>query len=148
MLALPTAQRRTPAQGAESERAESELSEEETVALHELCRAHDVTPFMAILAGLATVFGRWSGQSDVVIGVAFEGRTDSEVDKLIGIFFNMLPIRIDLSGNPTFAELLGRVRRVALDGFEHSDAPIDAIVGDLQVARDPAVCRCSRWCST
>jgi non-ribosomal peptide synthetase component F/acyl carrier protein len=137
ILALPTAQRRTAIQGAESDRVDLVLSREGTAALHDLCRTHDVTPFMVLLTGLATIFGRWSGQSDVVIGTAFEGRTDSEVDKLIGIFFNILPFRMDLSGDPTFVELLGRARRVALDGYENSQAPIDVVVADLQVPRDP-----------
>jgi non-ribosomal peptide synthetase component F/acyl carrier protein len=137
VLALPAARRRTADQSAESERVDSVFSREETVALHELCRAHDVTPFMVLLAALTTVLNRWTGQSDIVTGVAFEGRVDTEVDKLMGIFFNVLPMRTDLSGNPTFAELLARVRRVALDGFDHSQAPIDVVVSDLQVARDP-----------
>lgn len=137
VLALPTTQRRTGIQGADSSRVDLALPRDQTAALRDLCRAHDVTPFMMLLAGLAAVFGRWSGQSDIVIGTAFEGRTDTEVDKLIGIFFNILPFRVDLSGDPTFAELLARARRVALDGYEHSEAPIDVVVADLQVPRDP-----------
>jgi HemK-like putative methylase len=137
VLALPTAQRRTTTQRAEADRMESVLTREETAALHALCRDRGVTPFMALLAGLTTVFSRWTGQHDVVIGVPLAGRTTSGTDHMIGFFVNVLPFRIDLSGNPSFAELLGRVRRVALDGYDHADAPLDVLVEDLQVARDP-----------
>ncbi|MFJ9712415.1 HemK family protein methyltransferase [Streptomyces sp. NPDC101234] len=137
VLALPTAQRRTTTQRAEADRMESVLTREETTALHALCRAQGVTPFMALLAGLTTVFSRWTGQDDVVIGVPLAGRTTSGTDHMIGFFVNVLPFRIDLSGNPSFTELLGRVRRIALDGYDHADAPLDALVEDLQVARDP-----------
>lgn len=137
VLALPTAQRRTTTQRAAADRMESVLTREETSELQALCRAHGVTPFMALLAGLTTVFSRWTGQTDVVIGVPLAGRTTSGTDHLIGFFVNVLPFRIDLSGNPTFAELLRRVRRVALDGYDHADAPLDALVEDLRIARDP-----------
>jgi non-ribosomal peptide synthetase component F/acyl carrier protein len=136
-LVLPAAQRRSPAQGADGGRVQSALSEQETVALHDLCRKQGVTTFMALLASLATVLGRWSGQSDVVIGVPIAGRTNVGTDKLIGFFVNTLPLRVDLSGDPTFADLLGRVRRVALDGYAHADAPLDVLVQELQVTRDP-----------
>ncbi|WP_091573604.1 HemK family protein methyltransferase [Micromonospora sediminicola] len=137
VLALPAPQRRTTSQRAEADRIECVLPRAETARLHQLCRAQGVTPFMALLAGLTTVFSRWSGQSDVVIGVPLAGRTHSGTENLIGFFVNVLPFRIDLSGNPTFAELLARVRRVALEGYDHADAPLDALVEDLQVGRDP-----------
>jgi HemK-like putative methylase len=137
VLNLPTSKRRTKAQSWESGRVQCAMTKDETDVLHDICRANDVTPFMMLLAGLSTVFGRWSSQTDVVIGVALEGRADSEVDKLIGIFSNVLPFRNDLSGNPTFNELLSRVRRVALDGYANAEAPLDVLVGDMQVPRDP-----------
>jgi len=137
VLALPTAHRRSTSQGAAADRILAELSMEETAALHELCRAHGVTSFMVLYAVLATIFSRWSGQTDIVIGVPIAGRTDSATDKLIGFFVNVLPLRIDLSGNPAFADLLERVRRVALDGYAHAEAPIDVLVRDLKIARDP-----------
>jgi HemK-like putative methylase len=137
ILALPTAQRRSTSQGAEADRVQAALSLQETAALHDLCRAHGVTPFMALLAGLATVLGRWAGQDDVAIGVPLAGRSYGATDHLIGFFVNVLPFRVKLSGNPTFAGLLDRVRRVALDGYANADAPLDVLVEDLQVNRDP-----------
>ncbi|MFB6909020.1 HemK family protein methyltransferase [Streptomyces bacillaris] len=137
VLALPTAQRRTTTQHAAADRMKSVLTVAETAELHALCRAHGVTPFMALLAALTTVFSRWTGQQDVVIGVPLAGRTTSGTDHMIGFFVNVLPFRIDLTGNPGFGELLARVRQVALAGYDHADAPLDALVEDLQVARDP-----------
>jgi non-ribosomal peptide synthetase component F len=137
VLALPTVQRRTSAMRAEAGQVVAELSREDTAALHDLCREHGVTSFMVLYAVLATIFSRWSGQTDIVIGVPVAGRTNSVTDRLIGFFVNMLPLRIDLSDNPAFVDLLGRVRRVALDGYAHAEAPMDELVRDLNIARDP-----------
>jgi non-ribosomal peptide synthetase component F/acyl carrier protein len=136
-LSLPVTRRHSPTQGAVGGRLRSELSKEDTDAVHELCRNHGVTPFMAMQAGLAAVLSRWSGQQDVVIGTPVATRNDAWTDNLIGFFVNTLPLRIDLSGDPTFAELLGRVRQVALDGYAHGEAPFDVLVNELQPPRDP-----------
>jgi non-ribosomal peptide synthetase component F/acyl carrier protein len=136
-LALPTVQRRTNAMRAEAGQVLAELSPEETAALHELSREHGVTSFMVLYAVLATIFSRWSGQTDLVIGVAVAGRNNPATDGLIGFFINMLPLRVDLSDNPAFASLLGRVRQVALDGYAHAEAPMDELVRDLNIVRDP-----------
>jgi HemK-like putative methylase len=137
VLALPAVMRPSTAQGADADRVRCVLPEAETETLHELCRTHGVTPFMALLAALATVLGRWSGQTDVVIGVPLSGRNHRGTEDLIGSFLNILPFRVDLSGGPSFAELLRRVRQIALDGYAHGDAPFDVLVEDLKVARDP-----------
>jgi non-ribosomal peptide synthetase component F len=137
LLALPTVQRRTNAMRAEAGQVLSELTAPETAALHELCLEHGVTSFMVLYAVLATIFSRWAGQADVVIGVPVAGRTSSMTDRLIGFFINMLPLRIDMSDNPDFASLLERVRRVALDGYAHAEAPMDELVRDLNIGRDP-----------
>lgn len=133
-LALPTGER-TP--GAGGDRVVNGLSAEETAALQGLCRKHGVTLFMMVLACLGTVLTRWSGQQDVVIGASMSDRTDTGTEKLIGFFINTLPLRVDVSGDPTFAELLKRVRQLALDGYAHAEAPIDVLVKELHVTRDP-----------
>jgi non-ribosomal peptide synthetase component F len=137
VLALPTVQRRTSAMRAEAGQVMAELSADETAALHGLCREHGVTSFMVLYAVLATIFSRWSGQADIVIGVPVAGRNHTGTDRLIGFFINMLPVRVDLSDNPVFASLLQRVRRVALDGYAHAEAPLDELVKDLNISRDP-----------
>jgi non-ribosomal peptide synthetase component F len=136
-LAMPTVERRTNAMRAEAGQVLAELSPEETRALHELCREQGVTSFMVLYAVLATIFSRWSGQTDIVIGVPVAGRNSRMTERQIGFFINMLPLRIDLSDNPAFATLLKRVRRVALDGYAHAEAPMDELVRDLNIVRDP-----------
>jgi non-ribosomal peptide synthetase component F/acyl carrier protein len=136
-LALPVAGRRTPAQGFIGGEVRSQLSGAQTAALHEMCRRHGATPFMALLACLAALLHRWCGQSDLVIGVPVTTRTDAGLDQLIGFFVNTLPLRIDVSDDPSFADLLRRVRQVAVDGYAHGDAPFDRLMNDLQPPRDP-----------
>ncbi|WP_320068787.1 condensation domain-containing protein [Micromonospora sp. RTGN7] len=136
-LTLPAGRRRSSG-GGRGGRAVTMLTEPDTKAVTELCRAHGATPFMGVLAALATVLGRWSGQSDVVVGVPITGRTDPATGGLIGFFVNTLPLRIGLAGDRTFTELLGAVRGAALGGYAHADAPLDLLVSRLQVPRDPA----------
>jgi acyl carrier protein len=136
-LALPVAGRRSPSQGAIGGEVRSSLSAEDTAAFRELCGTHGVTLFMALLAALATVLRRWSGQDDLVIGAPIATRNDAGTGLLIGFFVNTLPLRIDLSGDPSFTELLERVRTVALEGYAHGETPFDALVKLLVPPRDP-----------
>jgi acyl carrier protein len=136
-LALPTTGRHSAVGEQRGGRTCSALSKEEAVALGEVCRTYGVTTFMAILASLATVLGRWSGQADVVIGVPITGRTEPGTEQLIGYFGNTLPVRVDMSGDPTFADLVRRVRKAALGGYAHADAPFDLLIQELRIARDP-----------
>nr|APZ78729.1 nonribosomal peptide synthetase [Myxococcus sp.] len=104
-------------------------------ALTSLCREQGVTPFMALLAAWGAYLGRVSGQDDVVIGSPFAGRRLTETEPLIGFFVNSLPLRIDLGGEPTFIELLQRVRRQVLDAHEHQDVPFEKLVEVLKPER-------------
>jgi non-ribosomal peptide synthetase component F/NRPS condensation-like uncharacterized protein len=138
-VTLPTAGRRSPAQGAVGGRVRAALGADDSAALYRLCREHEVTPFMTMLAALATVLRRWSGQDDLVIGVPVNTRRATGTDALIGFFVNTIPIRIQLSGPPTFGELLGRVRQASLDGYvNHGETPFDVLVSQLRVVRDPS----------
>jgi amino acid adenylation domain-containing protein len=138
-LDLPTARRRLPAQGAIGGRVEATVDPADALALRRLCRAHEVTPFMAMVALLATVLRRWSDQDDLVIGVAVNTRRDAGVDALLGLFVNTVPLRVDLTGEPTFAELLHRVRRAALDDcVNHGETQLDLLLRELPVVRDPS----------
>ncbi|MFC4047951.1 amino acid adenylation domain-containing protein, partial [Dactylosporangium siamense] len=108
-----------------------------TVAgLEALSRSVGATMFMTLLGAFATLLGRYSGQDDVVVGTPIAGRNRAEVEGLIGFFVNTLVLRTDLSGDPTFAELLGRVRADALAAFAHQDAPFERLVDELDVQRD------------
>jgi non-ribosomal peptide synthetase component F/acyl carrier protein len=136
-LALPSRRRRPPHEAPGGGRVRTEFSPAETAGLHDLCHKHGATPFMALLAGFGTVLGRWSGQQDLVIGAPITGRTDPRTEQLIGFFINTLPIRVDLSGAPAFAELLERTRQSTMGGLAHADAPLDVLVGELPAARVP-----------
>ena len=104
--------------------------------LQALSRKQGVTFFMTLLAAFQTLLYRYTGQQDIAVGSPIAGRTRSEVEGLIGFFVNMLVLRSDLSGNPTFCELLARVRKIALGAYEHQDVPFEKLVEILHPERD------------
>ena len=105
-------------------------------ALKKLSRHEDVTLFMLLLAGFQALLHRYSGQEDIVVGSAISGRNRAETENLIGLFLNTLVLRTDLSGDPSFRQLLQRVRKVALDAYAHQDVPFEKLVQSLPVERD------------
>jgi amino acid adenylation domain-containing protein len=138
-LALPTARRRSPSADMAGGKVRTALGADAAAAVHKLCRVHGVTPFMAMLAALATVLRRWSGQDDLVIGVPVNTRAAANTEALVGLFVNTVPLRIELTGDPAFSEVLDRVRRVAVDGYvNHAETPFEILVGELRPARDPS----------
>jgi hypothetical protein len=102
-------------------------------------RAVSGTPFMVLFAAYAALLDRLSGRPDVVVGVPTSGRDLPELQPLIGMFVNIMVLRVDCSGDPTFAELLARVRAAALAATDHQDAPYQNLVQALSGPRDPAV---------
>ena len=105
-------------------------------ALKALSQRERCTPFMTLLAALQTLLHRYTGQDDIIVGSPTANRNQSELEGLIGLFLNMLVLRTDLSGNPTFRELLGRVREVTLGAYANQDAPFEKLVEVLQPSRD------------
>ncbi len=113
-----------------------QLSAELSQALETLSRREGVTLFMTLLAAFLTLLQRYTGQDDIVVGTDIANRNRSETENLIGFFVNQLVLRTDLSGNPTFRELLNRVRHVALGAYAHQDLPFEKLVEELQPERD------------
>jgi amino acid adenylation domain-containing protein len=103
-----------------------------------LARRFRVTPYMTYLAAFQTLLFRYSGQDDFAVGTAVAGRARQELEGLVGLFANLLALRADLTGDPTFADLLRRVRRTTLDALSHSGTPFEAVVRDLRLPRDPS----------
>jgi len=100
-------------------------------ALNSLSQQSEATLFMTLLATLNVLLCRYSGQDDIIISFTHMGRGQVETEALIGPFANTLIMRTDLSGNPTFRELLGRVRQKALEAYAHPDLPFDKLLEEL-----------------
>lgn len=107
-------------------------------AIERLARDSGGTLFMTFLAGYAALLARVSGQSDLPIGVPVANRTLSAVEGLMGVFVNTVIIRVDVRGDPTFRELLARVRRTALDAFANQDVSFDKLVQEVAQRGDPS----------
>jgi len=105
-------------------------------ALHEFCLREKVTPFMVLLAAFFEVLARYSGQSDIVIGSPIAARPRVETENMVGFFMNTAVLRGNLEGNPTFRELLHRVRDTALDAYSHQDLPLEMLIRELAPERD------------
>ncbi|HSX59291.1 MAG TPA: amino acid adenylation domain-containing protein [Tahibacter sp.] len=103
--------------------------------LHDLARGHDASLFMLLHAALSVLVGRYSNEDDVVIGTPVAGRTHRDLEPLIGFFINSLVIRSDLSGAPSFVDVMQRTRRRALDAYAHQDVPFEMLVEDLRPGR-------------
>jgi len=105
-------------------------------ALRAAGRENGVTLFMTLLAGLKVLLSRYAGREDVLVGTLVANRGDSDVEALIGFFANTLALRTSLDGNPTFLELLARVREVCIEAYANQDLPFERLVEELQPERD------------
>ncbi|MBZ8179842.1 non-ribosomal peptide synthetase [Oscillatoria salina] len=107
-----------------------------TAGLHQLSQQEQVTLFMTLLAAFSTLLYRYTNQEDILIGSSIANRKRPELEPMLGLFVNTLVFRNDLSGNPTFRELLSRVREVTLNAYAHQDLPFEQLVETLQPERD------------
>jgi amino acid adenylation domain-containing protein len=135
VLELPTDRPRPPVQSYRGARQALLFPKTVIETLEELSRREGVTLFMALLAAFKVLLHCYTGQDDIVVGSPTAGRNRVEIERLIGFFVNNLVLRTDLSGNPSFRELLGRVRQTALEAYAHQDLPFEKLVEELQPKR-------------
>ncbi len=135
MLNLPT----NPRKGVQSYRGATQnlvLSPALTASLETLSKQAGATLFMTMLAAFQVLLCRYTGQEDIVVGSPIANRNRAQLEPLIGFFVNSLVLRTDLAGNPTFRELLGRVRETAIAAYDRQDLPFEKLVEELQEERD------------
>ncbi|HEV2764145.1 MAG TPA: condensation domain-containing protein, partial [Pyrinomonadaceae bacterium] len=137
VLNLPLDRPRPPAPSYRGGHHSFRLPTELVEPLKELSRREGCTLFMTLLAAFQTLLYRTTSQTDVLVGTTIAGRNRAELEKLIGFFVNTLAMRTDLSGAPSFRELMRRVREAALGAYVHQDVPFEKLVEELQPERDP-----------
>ncbi|RKG98938.1 amino acid adenylation domain-containing protein, partial [Corallococcus sp. CA053C] len=135
VLELPTDRPRPAVQTFQGAELLVELPGPLVEELKGLGRRNGATLYMVLLAAFQTVLHRYSGQDDLCVGTPSAGRGQAELEGLIGFFLNTLVLRTDLSGDPTFLELLGRVREAAMGAFDNQDVPFEKLVEELQPRR-------------
>jgi len=107
-----------------------------TSSLRVLSHDHETTLFMTLLSAFCVLLRGYTGQSDIVVGSPIANRTRAEIEGLIGFFVNVLVLRTDLSGNPSFLEILKRVKMVTMEAYAHQDLPFEKLVEELQPERN------------
>ena len=135
LLELPTDRPRPLVQTYNGATEPWQLTPELTGKLRQLSRDEGTTLYMTLLAAFTVLLSRYSNQTDIVIGSDIANRTRKETENLIGFFVNMVLLRSNLADNPTFAELLNRVRETALGAYAHQDLPFEKLVDELQPER-------------
>ncbi len=135
LAGIPPPRRDGAASGGSGGEHRFQLSPELTRQLRELGRREGVTLFMCLLAGFAVLLRQTGGEDDLVVGTDSANRDRREVEDLAGFFVNQLVLRLDLGGNPTVRELLGRVRETALGAYAHQETPFERVVDELRPER-------------
>jgi aspartate racemase len=136
MLKLPTDHPRPAYQSFRGASLSLKLSQKLSQSLSEFSQREGVTLFMTTLAAFQTLLFRYTGQEDIVVGTPIAGRNRVEIESLIGFFVNTLALRTNVSGNPTFRQLLRHVKEVALGAYAHQDLPFEKLVEELNPERD------------
>ncbi|WP_010096840.1 non-ribosomal peptide synthetase, partial [Burkholderia ubonensis] len=135
-IELPTDRPRPAIQRFDGAVLPFQLNGELADGVRAIAHASGTSTFMVVLAAYALLLSRYSSQQDIVIGSPIANRRSSMTEPLIGFFANMLALRVDLSGNPSFGELLARVKRVALDGYSRQEIPFEQVVDALKLERN------------
>jgi hypothetical protein len=137
-LDLPTDRPRPDTPALVGGRVRHHVPAELTERVTRRARAAGASFYMAVLAAYATVLARVAGQDVVVVGTAIAGRTRPETNDLVGCFIDVVPLCLDVTGDPTAAELIGRAKAVCLAAYAHQELPFERLVAHLRPARDPA----------
>ena len=137
-LPLPTDRPRPAVQSFRGTALAMDISVPSLDTLDEFCRTREVTLFMVLMCVFQSLLYRHCDRDDIVVGTPVAIRPRTELEGLIGFFANMLALRTNFAGNPTFATVLERVKQTTLDGFKHQDVPFEMLVEKLAVARDPS----------
>ena len=103
--------------------------------INDLCKSEGSTLYMTLLAGFNALLARYTAANDVIVGTPIAGRNRTETENLIGFFVNTLVLRNDLSGDPTFREILSRVRKTVLEAFSHQELPFEKLVAAVRPDR-------------
>ncbi|WP_322745353.1 non-ribosomal peptide synthetase [Nostoc sp. LEGE 12447] len=135
ILNLPTDHPRPAQQSFQGARATIIIPQAIADALQSFSQQEGVTLFMVLLAAFKTLLYRYTGQTDLLVGTPVANRTHSEIENLLGCFVNTLVLRTDVSGEPSFRELVKRVRDTALAAYTHQDFPFEQLVKELQPER-------------
>jgi len=136
LLKLPTDRPRPPMQTSNGDFISFHLDAQISAAINQLAQQEGATLFMALLAAFSALLYRYSDQDDINIGTPIANRNRAEIEGLIGFFVNTLVIRSDLSGQPSFRELIKRLRESSLNAYAHQDLPFEKIVDALQPERN------------
>ncbi|HEV7395286.1 MAG TPA: amino acid adenylation domain-containing protein, partial [Pyrinomonadaceae bacterium] len=135
VLSLPTDRSRPPTQTHRGQKITFTIPNNLLEEVKNLSRAAGTTLFMTLLGAWQVLVARYTGQFEVSVGSPIAGRNNSEAEQLIGFFVNTLVMRTDLTGDPTFKEVLHRVREVSLNAYMHQDLPFEKLVEALQPER-------------
>ncbi|NWF61302.1 MAG: amino acid adenylation domain-containing protein [Fischerella sp.] len=139
ILKLPTDRPRPPIQSYRGASHTFELNQELTFQLREMAKAQGATLYMTLLTAFQVLLYRLSGQEDIIVGAPIEGRSQPQFAETVGFFVNMLALRVNLAGNPTFSQLLTQVRQTVLDAIAHQDYPSTLLIERSQLNRDPSL---------
>ncbi|WP_062052622.1 non-ribosomal peptide synthetase [Aquimarina longa] len=138
-LSLPTDYTRPSVQSNAGANTFFELDKELSNSLEALCQEEGVTLFMLLLSAFKVLLSRYSGQDDICVGTPIANRTQSELEGMIGFFVNTLALRSDLSGEPSFKDVLARVKQTTLEGYDHQLAPFEKVVDRVITTRDMSI---------
>jgi surfactin family lipopeptide synthetase A len=136
VLELPTDHSRPAAQSFRGANLSFDLDSAISESLKALSQREGATLFMTLLAAFQVLLARYTGQDDIVVGSPFTNRQRAEVEGLIGFFVNTVPLRVDLSQDPSFRQLLHRVKETALEAYDHRELPLEKLVEELRPERN------------